>query len=335
MRCPTPVLIPNPTFFKLYPEYGKPYENSKGEISFRSALKVSELQELEKSHDFPISPYLEVPCGKCMICKSRLQQDWIFRIKQEMQSTIGCCHFVTLTYDDLNLPFKDCHKRLHRLCYEPIINEETWPSLYFKDLELFLKRLRRSAEPLKLRFFAVGEYGSKTKRPHYHILLFGLPPLSNQFDPLLFITKSWKLGQVDIGEVTGKSINYVTSYMCLSKEAPFPYSEPVDTRMSRRPGIGRCFLDNEQRRNFYSGESLSQGLAVVSNDGIRMPLPRYYKNICYTEDERYKAQELSYSNKKLFPISEYELEKKEKNKQLGLTTNKILAERAQKRKSHL
>lgn len=45
-----------------------------------------------------------------------------------------------------------------------------------RDLDLFIKRLRKSLEPLKFRYFAVGEYGSRSQHPHYHVFLFGVPP---------------------------------------------------------------------------------------------------------------------------------------------------------------
>ena len=43
------------------------------------------------------------------------------------------------------------------------------------DLQKWLKRIRRSVVPAKLRFFGVGEYGDKFARPHYHVALFGYP----------------------------------------------------------------------------------------------------------------------------------------------------------------
>ena len=36
-----------------------------------------------------------------------------------------------------------------------------------------MKRLRKKLHPLKIRFFHCGEYGDKTRRPHYHALIFG------------------------------------------------------------------------------------------------------------------------------------------------------------------
>lgn len=71
-----------------------------------------------------------------------------------------------------------------------------------------MKRLRYHA-PEKLRYYAIGEYGTNTYRPHYHIILFGLPiqEIHNGI-----IEKSWNKGHVYVGQVTRASIHYVTKY---------------------------------------------------------------------------------------------------------------------------
>ena len=40
------------------------------------------------------------------------------------------------------------------------------------DLQRFFKRMRKAG--FKFRYVASGEYGDKTRRPHFHIALFGL-----------------------------------------------------------------------------------------------------------------------------------------------------------------
>jgi len=94
------------------------------------------------------------PCGYCEACRLTYRQTWAARIQLEAQ-----CHaeniFVTLTYDQDHLP-------------DP-------PQLVPDHLSAFVKRLRARFAPLQFRFFACGEYGSRTLRPHYHVVLFGLP----------------------------------------------------------------------------------------------------------------------------------------------------------------
>ena len=47
-------------------------------------------------------------------------------------------------------------------------------SLRKRDFQLFMKRLRKKYSDDRIRFYACGEYGSETFRPHYHAILFGL-----------------------------------------------------------------------------------------------------------------------------------------------------------------
>ena len=95
---------------------------------------------------------LEVPCGKCIGCRIAKRKEWSLRMLHELtyhpQSS-----FVTLTYDDYHLP--PC-------C-----------SLKKRHLQLFLKRLRKNLGERRIKYFACGEYGGQTMRPHYHAILFG------------------------------------------------------------------------------------------------------------------------------------------------------------------
>lgn len=59
--------------------------------------------------------------------------------------------FLTLTYDEFNVPY----------------NYYLQP----EDLTKFLKRYRKRLGH-KIRYFAIGEYGDKTWRPHYHLAIF-------------------------------------------------------------------------------------------------------------------------------------------------------------------
>lgn len=98
-----------------------------------------------------------VPCGKCIECRRAYQNEWIFRLSQEMKHC-PVPLFVTLTYNDENLPLGD--------------NGEVTQSVLVKsDCQLFLKRLRKNGTLGKFRYFAVGEYGSKYNRCHFHLVI--------------------------------------------------------------------------------------------------------------------------------------------------------------------
>lgn len=99
------------------------------------------------------------PCGKCLPCMITKRQALTARLLLEMKSHLHI-YFVTLTYSDMDLP--------------------PGGSLQKRDLQLFLKRLRKNTG-LKFKYFACGEYGEKFQRPHYHILIFTDTEIPVQF----------------------------------------------------------------------------------------------------------------------------------------------------------
>ena len=83
-----------------------------------------------------------------MACRQNRARSWSFRCLAELQGTTAL--FLTITYDDENNP----------------------GYLLKKDLQDFHKRLRKAFGPF--RFYACGEYGDTTHRPHYHGIYYGL-----------------------------------------------------------------------------------------------------------------------------------------------------------------
>ena len=74
-----------------------------------------------------------VPCGKCYNCAVNYSNAWALRIMHEASLHRDNC-VVTLTY------------------------AETDGHLHYRDVQLFLKRLRKAIQPIRIRFFCCGEY---------------------------------------------------------------------------------------------------------------------------------------------------------------------------------
>lgn len=220
---------------------------------------------------------LELPCGKCIGCRMAWARMWAIRCCHESQLHAASC-FVTLTFDQEHVPRTG--------------------SVSKRDWQLFAKRVRRKCGPF--RFFACGEYGGLNRRPHYHALMFGMDfredaiPLEKKdlyTSPTL--VERWENGNVSIGAVTPKSAAYVASYsvkkqreqmdperLCRfdSKTGEYWYVEPEFVLMSRRPGLGRGWIEKFKSDVYPSDE------VVLS--GRRVSPPRYY-------DERLPAEELA------------------------------------------
>ena len=241
-----------------------------------------------------------VPCGKCLPCQKKRRSDWSLRLEHEYLFSDSAL-FITLTYNDFHLP-RHYWKNKYEYEIHPITKQKKrvkqwkeivhspYPSLNKKDLQNYIKRLRKqhdknireiskeikkecTAKPL--RYYAVGEYGTKTRRPHYHMLLFNY-----DIENIAPITNQWKKGFVDIGTVTGASINYVTKYMFK------PFNSKKDTRekpfscMSRNPIIGHAYLEN-----FGVHHIDTESLEVRDQNGHRRRLPRTYLRRLFTNQE--------------------------------------------------
>lgn len=204
---------------------------------------------------------IELPCGQCMGCKLERSRQWALRIVHEKRMHRESA-FVTLTYSDDYLPEDG--------------------SLRLRDLQLFMKRLRKRREK-GLRFFACGEYGTLLKRPHYHVLLLNTDFPDRRIwkrsrtGSALYVSAElcllWTFGDHYIGDVSFASAAYVARY-CTKKmtgdgaEEHYAGRKPEFTCMSRRPGIGMPWLEK------YHPEAYRHDSAV--KDGREVRLPAYY-----------------------------------------------------------
>jgi hypothetical protein len=159
-------------------------------------------------------------------------------------------------------------------------------SLNVEDIQGFFKRLRRRIEPLPLRYFQCGEYGSLLSRPHHHAILFGFDFPDKKLFQIrdgvkLYVSKMlsdlWPFGYSTIGEVTFESCAYVARYVTKKitgelAEEHYQGRKPEYITMSRRPGIGRAWLE-QYLSDVYPAD------ALIIRDGIKMKPPRYYDSI--------------------------------------------------------
>lgn len=143
------------------------------------------------------------PCTTCIGCIKAHAQAWAFRCHLEATQHLNNA-FATLTFDDAHLPFTLDWRR---------------------DGQTFLKALRQRYKHT-LRFFASGEYGSNTHRPHYHFLLFGYDGLGA--DGQRMVQDSWGKGQIRLDPVTPARIAYVAGYTDKKAEDRFLSVEHCD-----------------------------------------------------------------------------------------------------------
>lgn len=237
---------------------------------------------------------MKVACGQCIGCRLERSRQWAIRCHHEASMHENNC-FITLTYNEENLP------------------EDR--SLQLRHYQLFMKRLRRAYGP-GIRFFHCGEYGEKFGRPHYHAILFNHDFADKKLwkmvnDLPLFqsgeLARLWPFGYSSVGAATFASAAYVARYIMkkqtgkgaeMLKEIEDPKTgviylrkhyewidpdtgqvhsrRPEYVTMSRRPGIGRGWLDK------YKTDVWPDDFVVIN--GRKMKPPRFYDRCIELDD---------------------------------------------------
>lgn len=223
---------------------------------------------------------IPVPCGKCPHCLSRRRSDWVIRLKNEFK-TAKSAWFITLTYDDSNLPFSTVASP-SIISHGPEFHsyKNYFPVVCRRDVQLFLKRLRFDIRPFKIRYFLASEYGPTSFRPHYHLLLFDFP---KELDILSHITNAWNKGFVSISDVNEARILYTAAYMFGLTELP-DYLKDHRPFVSCSKGIGLSYLENSDNYFFHKDNKRRFYL-----DGkYKKPLPKYYKDKIFSAEEKHE-----------------------------------------------
>ncbi|QCS37362.1 replication initiation protein [Tortoise microvirus 93] len=221
---------------------------------------------------FPIRSkerYLPVPCGKCPPCCERKSNAWQFRLLQQ-EKVSDSAAFITLTYNTDHVP----------------ISKRGYMTLDKTDFQKFMKRLRK-LHPFttKISYYAVGEYGSTTFRPHYHAIIFNCD--------LTQIQKAWTnpktnkpIGECHAGSVTGASIAYTCKYLSKGKIIPVHANDdrlPEFSLMSKK--LGANYLTPAAIE--YHKADITRNYVTLEG-GVKIAMPRYYREKIYNDEERHE-----------------------------------------------
>lgn len=238
--------------------------------------------------------YQLIPCKHCWACQLKYAAEWATRLTWESQR-YEHKFYITLTYDDEHVPiFSSMQYTDKDGRTEEFENDGTWNgSLEPKDMTRFIKTLRKYYERqgiTDIKYFYCGEYGETTKRPHYHMILFGAPLDITKFydfyvDPKhkklhwksKELDKWWNKGMIDVAEVEWNSCAYVARY-CMKKintendgrvyAELGKYKEFI--RMSRRPGIGMRYYE-ENVKKIYEHDEVIQKTIKGNTSAFKPP----------------------------------------------------------------
>lgn len=216
-----------------------------------------------------------VPCRHCVNCVNKRNLELQTRIMLECDSH-RYNYFFTLTYSDDNVPlaFIDRSRDVAVLPDGESVDlsgddidgfrgRSCFNVLCKKDLQKFIKRVRSAFSYYcfthniecdeKIRYFACGEYGPVTRRPHYHGILF----CPEKFDPSLFkriISACWKAGYFSWSMANEKRCRYVAKYVVSDSGLPGVYANKAVAPFflySKKPAIGNYFLGEDLQYRFF------------------------------------------------------------------------------------
>lgn len=202
--------------------------------------------------------YHSVPCGKCPPCRLRRVQGWVFRLQQEERIHVRSL-FITLTYEPDTVP----------------ITHNGFMTLQKDDYQRFMKRLRKYTGHKTIKYYACGEYGGRSWRPHYHAIIFDVT-----FED---VQKAWTAGHIHVGEVSGDSIAYTCKYICKPSRVPLHEQDdrvPEFSLMSKKMGLN--YLTPAVIRWHHQNEASY----IPLPGGQAMALPRYYRDKLFNEADR-------------------------------------------------
>lgn len=193
-------------------------------------------------------------CGTCQACKIRRVNDWVFRLSLEAEES-SSAYFITLTYNNENLQYTKGDRKL--------------PTINIKELQTYWKRLRKLEKGKTIKYYAVGEYGTKNKRPHYHAIVFNASPQS--------IRSAWtkqgqEIGYIHIDAVNQNTIAYTCKYIDKNDYIGYSKDDPRQRKFSiMSRGIGNKLLTPEFTRWYISSIPI-----VVRGHSGEQAIPRYY-----------------------------------------------------------
>lgn len=285
--------------FPLRAWYSKDYnKNGKRPLVF----KISEAAEPDRE--------MQIGCGRCAGCRLERSRQWAMRISHEASFYEDNC-FITLTFDDPHLKLRRPEDKEGN----KLSNWSIWP----REFQLFMKKLRKRNPEKKIRYFHCGEYGERPEegqllgRPHYHACLFNhdfkdKKEFGSRGDNQYYISGElesiWPYGHCVIGEVTFDSAAYVARYIMKKRtgdqagdhyrritgfnedtgELEYDPLCPEYITMSR--GIGRNWFNKYQETDLYNKD-------YVTVNGKRSRPPRFYdKELEKVDPDKYEEIKL-------------------------------------------
>lgn len=172
---------------------------------------------------------LRTPCHQCWQCSENRINDWVGRCIAEKETSLATS-VVTLTYGGGDTP----ESRFLRK----------------SDVTAYIKAIRNDGH--KVRYFYVGEYGSKKGRAHWHIVLFWQSKMPHRELRKNIQDEYWPHGFSFWDEADSASIRYAMKYINKNHDDK---AQLKTLGMSKKPMIGWLYFAELAERYVQQGLS--------------------------------------------------------------------------------
>lgn len=220
---------------------------------------------------------LIVPCGKCPPCSKRRIDEWVFRLMQ--QDKKACCsHFITLTYAPEHVPISpNGYMTLSKGNGRKQEGQTQKKGDFQKFIKILRQNIQREKRQQTIKFYMGAEYGTETKRPHYHAIIFSDDLNIDDYH------KAWKLGTIHVGQVSGDSIAYTCKYLDKPKKIPIHARDDRIKEFSlSSKGMGMNYITPNTIK--WHTDDLNRNY-IIKEGGIKIALPRIYREQIYTKQQ--------------------------------------------------
>lgn len=285
--CLRPVLIYNPEFLKnkhtfIQVHYNKRikyvvqfYKGFNYGFEMPSAKAVGATLENHENYfgvdgaGFVTNMWLPVNCNKCPECIEQKRSALSVRMQLEQLGHDPIRPlFVTLTYDDFNLPPDGVNTT---------------------DLKYFLKRLHinltRAGYSSYFRHVFFSEYGSLHGRAHYHGILYGLDTsrFPRFLDFVSLLEKSWGKGFVFVKHCDSGVYGYISKYIHKDAFYPVPSGKNPNFWVGSRKngGLGCKALESDVFLSYCQTDHFPTITIRLDGKCKTVTLPRYIRDKIY------------------------------------------------------
>lgn len=249
----------------------------------------------------PRAEHVYIGCGKCMECMKEKAREWQVRLQEELRgmekdvdgNSINV-YFVSLSFSnewldqlEKDIDFKhkiDCANSVlirgkHFIKYKPLSGYYLDNRIAKLSVRRFLERWRKKYGKSVKHWFVTELGQTRTERLHIHGFIFTNHDIKT-------LEKIWMYGNVFIGQyVNERSVNYMVKYVH-KLDQKHKYYRPI---ILTSAGIGQIYTQSWKGRTdvklnrFRDKET---DITYKTRNGVKLPLPTYYKNKIYSEEEK-------------------------------------------------